>query len=210
MPNMGIEMPNTGSTLGLADALFTSTQQRVLGLLFGQPERAFGVTELIALAGAGSGGVQRELKRLVSSGLVSVQSVGGRKQYQANRAAPVFEELRALVDKTVGVVEQTRTALASARDQLRLAILDGAVAAGRATAGSDVDLLLVSDTLTLEEVFALLEPLERRLGRRVSPTLYTRAELERRLTAEHPFLTKVLARDHVVLLGDLDELDAAR
>lgn len=48
----------------LADALFTTTQQRVLGYLFGQPERSFFATELIKLAGGGSGGVQRELALL--------------------------------------------------------------------------------------------------------------------------------------------------
>ena len=70
-----------------------------------------------------------------------------------------------------------------------------------------VDLLLVSDVITLEEAFALLEPLQRRLGRPVSPTLYTSEELERRRRGHHPFLTKVLASEHVVLLGDIDELD---
>ncbi len=50
--------------LSLADALFSSTQQRVLGLLFGQPERSFFGAEVISLLGMGSGGVQRELKKL--------------------------------------------------------------------------------------------------------------------------------------------------
>jgi hypothetical protein len=51
----------------LADALFSTTQQRVLSLLFGQPDRSFDAIELIRLVGAGSGAVQRELARLESS-----------------------------------------------------------------------------------------------------------------------------------------------
>jgi len=35
---------STAARTGLADALFSSTQQRVLGLLFGQPERSFFAT----------------------------------------------------------------------------------------------------------------------------------------------------------------------
>ncbi len=46
----------------LADVLFTSTQQRVLALLFSQASRSFFSSELIQLAGSGSGAVQRELK----------------------------------------------------------------------------------------------------------------------------------------------------
>lgn len=60
--NRGIET-NPGR-LSLVDALFSSTQQRVLGLLFGQPERSFFGAEVIGLLGMGSGGVQRELKKL--------------------------------------------------------------------------------------------------------------------------------------------------
>lgn len=98
--------------VGLADALFTSTQQRVLGLLFGQPGRSFFATELIALTGSGSGAVQRELKRLASSGLVTVTRIGNQKHYQANDTSPVFEELRSLIIKTVGLADPIRQVLA--------------------------------------------------------------------------------------------------
>jgi DNA-binding transcriptional ArsR family regulator len=83
----------------LADALFTATQQRVLGLLFGEPERSFYTSELIDRTGAGSGAVQRELKRLAESGLVTVRRIGNQKHYQANPDSPVFEELCSITRK---------------------------------------------------------------------------------------------------------------
>jgi hypothetical protein len=115
MPEMGIK--NTAKPLkpgsaaqratapgrtGLADALFSATQQRVLALLFGQPGRSFFTNELIGLVGAGSGSVQREVRRLVESGLVTVTRIGNQKHYQANPAAPIFDELRGIVTKTLG------------------------------------------------------------------------------------------------------------
>ena len=95
----------------IADALFTTTRQRLLGLLFGQLSRSLFATELIALAGCGPGAVQRELKRLVSSGLVDVAPIGRQKHYQANPKSPVFEELRGLVVKTVAAAQPIREAL---------------------------------------------------------------------------------------------------
>src|SRR3546814_20387398 len=65
-------------------ALFSGTKQRVLGILYGQPDRSFYANELIGLAVSGSGAVQRELATLASSGLVTVKSVGNQKHYQAN------------------------------------------------------------------------------------------------------------------------------
>ena len=94
---------DTTARISLADALFTATQQRVLALLFGEPDRSFYTSELIARIGAGSGAVQRELKRLAGSGLVTVKRIGNQKHYQANPDSPVFEELCCLVRKTVGL-----------------------------------------------------------------------------------------------------------
>ncbi len=99
---MGSTAEAPSAAPSLADALFTRTQQRVLALLFGQPERSFYANELIGLAGMGSGAVQRELTALAGSGLVTVRSVGNQKHYQANADAPIFEELRGIVQKTFG------------------------------------------------------------------------------------------------------------
>lgn len=190
----------------MADALFSTTQQRVLGLLFGQPDRSFFTNELIGLAGAGSGAVQRELQRLAESGLVTVTRVGNQKHYQANRAAPIFEELHALVVKILGPAEALRDALAQLGECVRLALLYGSVAGGSDHAHSDIDLLIVSDALTLEAVYAVLRPAEERLGRNVSPTLYTTAEFRDRRERGNPFLARVLAGESILLTEDRDDL----
>ncbi len=56
----------------MADALFGQTQQGVLALLFGKPERRYFTTEPIQLVGAGSGTFQRKLKCLIDSGLIRI------------------------------------------------------------------------------------------------------------------------------------------
>ena len=188
----------------LADALFTSTQQRVLALLFGQPDREFYVTEIIALAGSGRGAVQRELARLAGSGLAAVSRVGNRKHYRANPESPLFDEICGIVRKTVGLEEAVRDALEPLADRLVLALLFGSVARGTETAASDIDLLLVSDDLTLEAVYAAVAGVEDLLGRRVNPTVYTSAEFEERRRARAGFLTRTLQRPHIVLIGSLD------
>ncbi len=202
-------VPVAGRT-SMADALFSTTQQRVLALLFGQPERSFFTNELIGLAGAGSGAVQRELRRLAESGLVTVTPVGNQKHYQANRAAPIFEELHALALKILGPADALREALAQLGESVRLALLYGSVAARSDHAHSDIDLLIVSDELTLEAVYALLEPVEERLGRKVSPTLYTPAEFGDRRRRGNPFLARVLAGESILLTEDRDDLLPAR
>jgi hypothetical protein len=108
---MGMDTsPHAGATRGanLADALFTRTQQRVLGLLFGQPTRSYYANELIGLAGAGSGAVQRELARLTRCGLLTVRPVGNQKHYQANPDSPLFAELCGIAQKILGLASDAR------------------------------------------------------------------------------------------------------
>jgi len=192
----------------LADALFSTTQQRVLGFLFGQPERSFYATELIGLAGAGSGAVQRELARLEQSGLVTVRRLGTQKHYQANPESPLFDELVGIARKTVGLAEPLREALAPLASRVIAAFVYGSVAKRRDTAASDIDLMVVSDSLTYADVFGALEPLAARLGRTINPTVYSRRELARRRKEDNAFVTRVLAQDKVWIVGAEDDLPA--
>jgi predicted nucleotidyltransferase len=189
----------------IAAALFSSTQQRVLGLLFGQPDRSFFATEIIERVSKGSGAVQRELKKLSESGLVTISRIGNQKHYQANPDSPIHAELCSLIRKTVGLAEPLRAALSTRERDISLALVYGSVAKGHDTAESDIDLLLVSDTLTLEEVYRLLAEVEQMLGRRINSTLYTTKELERRMRDESPFLKRVLSGETIILIGKLPD-----
>lgn len=195
--------------VGIAGALFTTTQRRLLSLLFGQPSRSYFASELIALTGSGSGAVQRELQRLASSGLVVVTRLGRQKHHRANPESPVFTELRGLVQKTVGLAEPLRVALEPLVDRIRLALIYGSVARGVDGADSDIDLLIVGDGLTLEDVYSVIAPVEAALDRQVNPTLYTETEFAERKATGSPFLRRVLAGETLVLVGSVDEQSAA-
>src|SRR5712692_458987 len=182
MPNMGMKAKTSVSppATSLADALFSTTQQRVLAYLFGQPERSFFATELIRLAGGGSGAVQRELARLADSGLVTVKRIGTQKHYQADPKSPLFAELCSIAQKTVGLAEPLREALAPLAKRITAAFVYGSVAKRSDTAASDIDLMVVSDSLTYADLYAAVEQATVRLGRKVNPTVYSRRELARR------------------------------
>lgn len=190
----------------LADALFSTTQQRVMALVFGQPDRSFYATELIRLAGVGSGAVQRELARLEQSGLVRVRRIGSQKHYQANPDSPLFAELCSIARKTVGLAEPIREALRPLTSRILAAFVYGSVAKRADTARSDIDLMIVSDNLTYADVYAVLEPVGSKLGRVVNPTVYSRVQLAKRLKEGNAFLTKLLKQPKVWIVGTEDVL----
>ncbi len=210
MPNMGIKkktgVSKAAKRTSLADALFSTVQQRVLAYLFGQPGRSFFATELIRLAGGGSGAVQRELARLADSGLVTVTRVGTQKHYQANPKAPIFTELCGIVQKTVGLAEPLREALAPLAERIDVAFVFGSVAKRSDTATSDVDVLVLSDTVDYADAFAALQAAEEKLGRSVNPTVYTSANWRKKQKEGNAFVVKVAAQPKVFLIGTEESL----
>lgn len=192
--------------INMLDALFASTKQKVLALFFCNPEKSFLLSEVIDKAQAGSGSVQREVQRLKASQLITLYKQGREKRYQANPDAPIFMELCNLFAKTQGSKQQLIQALQPLDKQIKLALIYGSFAKGTDHANSDIDLLLVSDNLTLEEVFSTLEPVEKKLERTVNPTLYTTPEFKARREKQHPFLTKLLNGHYEQLKGHPDDI----
>jgi predicted nucleotidyltransferase len=192
----------------VADALFAKVQQRVLGVLFGNPRRSFYANEVIGLARSGTGAVQRELARLEASGLVTVSRVGKQKHYQANASSPVFEELRALALKTFALADVVRAALVPISPGIRAAFVYGSIAKGEDTAASDIDLMIVSDRVTYADLFGALEEASALLGRKIAPTIYSSKELAKRVKQDNSFVTRVLAQPKLWLIGGESDLAA--
>ena len=193
----------------LADALFTKTQQRVLGVLFGQSERSFYASELIRDAGTGSGAAQRELAKLEQSGLIVTRRIGNQKHYQANAASPLFSELRNIVLKTVGLAEPLRDALKPLSSAIRAAFVYGSVAKATDQSASDIDLMIISDNLTYGEVFGALERATQTVGRKINPTVYTVAEFSKRTQTENGFVTRVLEQPKLWVIGSEHDIPVA-
>jgi predicted nucleotidyltransferase len=143
-------------------------------------------------AGTGSGAAQRELAKLEESGLIVGRRIGHQKHYQANAASPLFSELRSIVLKTVGLADPIRAAIHPLSSAIRAAFVYGSVAEATDQSASDIDLMIVSDSLTYVDVFGALERVTRTMGRKVNPMVYTSAEFSKRARSKNAFVTRVL------------------
>jgi predicted nucleotidyltransferase len=206
VPEMGKQI-RKAPVSAIASALFTPVQQRVLGIVFGQPERRFQSAELIRLAGSGTGAVHRQLQRLVEAGLVAVSRDGNQKYYKAKKDSSVYAEVHGLIVKTVGIVEPLRAALATVAGRIDLAFVFGSVAKGSEHGASDLDLLVVTDTLAYADVYSALENAERTLGRTINPTVFTRAEWKRKRSRKDSFAARITAQRRLFVIGTDDAIE---
>ncbi len=190
----------------IGNVLFTKTQQKVLGLLYGRPEQSFYLNEIVRLSQIGKGTIKRELERMKASGIVTQQRLGNQNHYQANKECPIYPELMGIVRKTFGVSEVIKGALQSRLDQINLAFIYGSVAKAEDTAKSDIDLMVISDELAYAEVIELLFDAEQSLGRPINPTIYGPDEVTRKMKQDNFFVSRVMEQPKLWIKGDEDAI----
>jgi len=189
----------------LGDALFTKTQQKVLGLLFGKPDERYYTNQIMRLAGMGRGTISRELDKLTASGLLHTIREGNQVFYQANEESPIFREVVSIVKKSFGVAEEIREALKIFDEQIELAFIYGSIAKGRESASSDIDLMLVGKKLRYGDIINAVIPSEETLKRTINPTLYEREDFVAKLEDGNSFLTRVMEQPRIMVKGKLDD-----
>jgi len=188
----------------LSDALFTETQQKILGLLYGQPDRSFYVKEILRLTGMGVATIKRELDRMLAAGILRLTRIGNQHHYQAEPRCPIYDELLGIVKKTFGVTEVVRCALEPLEGKIDWAFVFGSLARGKETATSDIDLLIIGEA-GFAEVVSVLYPVQATLGRELNPKIYRKEEWARMKTAKDAFVTEVLAKPRMDVIGSGDE-----
>jgi uncharacterized protein len=193
------------SSYSIGDALFTKTQQRVLGLLYGKPDQSFYANEIVRRADMGRGTVRRELERLVSAELVLVSRSGNQLHYQANPENPVYNELLGIVRKTFGLVDVIRQALEPFEAQIELAFIYGSMTKGSDVKTSDIDLMLIGKGLIYGELMELLLPLEESLRRPINPTIYTPAKFRGKLKLDNSFVVRVMEQSMLMIKGEIND-----
>jgi uncharacterized protein len=189
----------------LGATLFGKTRRAVLALTYGHPEESFHLRRIARFAATGQGVLQRELQQLTGAGLLTRTASGRQVYYRANRACPIFEELRSVVTKTAGMVDVLRDAFVSLGERVAVAFIFGSFARGTQRSGSDVDVLVIGE-VTFGELTEALAPAQERLGREVNPTVYPRREFQQKAQARQHFVTRVLADPKLFLIGNEREL----
>jgi len=174
-------------------------RERILFEFFAKPGTSAHVREMARRVKASAPTVGAELAELARLGVLQTQTVGRSLVYSINERSPLLGEIRALVQKTIGI----EGLLAKAFEGLAgvdAAYIFGSYAAGTDRASSDVDLLVIGrpNRVALSEKLA---PVERTIGRDVNVVTKTEAQVRERRTGGDPFWRQVLGKPMIRLAG---------
>ena len=194
----------------LGDALFTTTQKRVLGLLYAQPDKSFYTNEILRKTGMGVATIKRELDRMVAAGILSMTRIGNQHHYQADSECPIYNELVGIVRKTFGIADVIKSALLSVDDQVDCAFVYGSISKGEDSSSSDIDLLVVTDSLAYADLMTVLADAEKLLARQINPSIYDAEQIRKKWQQKNSFITRVLDQPKIWIKGADDDIEEFR
>ena len=179
--------------------LFSSKLRvKILSHFFFHPGESRHVRRLASELGEHAGVVGRELKNLEKAGVLTSRPLGNQKHYSLESGSTIHDELRSIFLKTSGASAELRDALKK-RNDIESAFIYGSYASGEAHANSDIDLMVIGD-VSDRELAPLIARVERRVGRQINYSLYTRREIDERIKKKGDFVHEVFSRPKSMLI----------
>jgi len=178
--------------------------QELLALYFSNTSRRYYLRELERLLGYSAGNIRRELLKLQRDDLLKTQRIGNLLYYSLNQNHPLFEELKSIVSKTIGVEGSLKAALSSLAN-LKAAFIFGSFASKNEKETSDVDVMIIGepDVSLLNKKIA---ELERKLKREINPFVYSWSDYQGKKRAKSGFIVDLLRGQKIMLVGKEDDL----
>jgi len=190
--------------LDLPNLLSSKVRQKLFRLYFSQTNRRYYLRELERLLDEPVGNIRRELLRWSKAGLFLREKVGNLTYYSLNKSFPLYEELKAIVSKTIGIEHILKEGLKGI-ESIVVAIIYGSVASGEDTGNSDIDVLLIGNP-DMDELVNNVQEMEKELGREINYVLYTPEEFKRKKEARNIFIIDVLRNPKVFIIGEEHDL----
>jgi predicted nucleotidyltransferase len=194
-------MPRRTGFPSLLPLLRSATQAGLLERLLLHPDATFTVRQMASALGVTDMSVRRELERMIDAGIVDRERIGRQGLYRASVASPLYEPLRQLVERSVGVEPLLRDLLEKVPG-IDAAAIFGSWARGKVDAQSDVDLLVIGD-FDYSELVSRLHGLEERTGREINLVAMRPGELQESLEQDSGFVRDIMASPMTVLVGEL-------
>jgi uncharacterized protein len=188
-----------------ATVLFGKTRRAILSLLFTRPDESFYLREIVRRTGGGIGAIQRELRQLTACGIVRREE---DRFFRANPDSPIYEKLKQMVVRTMGMGDRLREALRPIEDRIVVAFAFGSFARGQQRESSDLDLMVITRDagITLEKLAGLLSKEQERIGREINPFVLSSNEFRTKWFARNHFVHRVVEGEKIYLIGGADEL----
>jgi uncharacterized protein len=188
----------------MLDKLFSSkTRVEILRLFLFNASNSFYQRQISGLTNQSIRGVQREVEKLHKIGFLEKSVQGNRVYYKVNRNTPIFEDLKNIFFKSVGIAEALKENLQDKK--IKIAFIYGSYASGQESLLSDIDLMIIGD-ISSRQLSRLLSKPKTELMREINYAVFSLNEFISKATQKDHFINSVLRDKKIFIIGSDDEL----
>lgn len=177
-------------------------RQKILAYYFTNPIRGMYLRQAASILEEDPGNLSKEFAKLEKEGVFIAEMRGNQKHFYLNKKYPLYNELKSILFKTVGIEGCLKRIIKNLGD-IDLSFIYGSYAANKENASSDVDLLIVGSP-NEDKLLNEIDSAENLLGREINYNIYSAKEFKQRLKTKDNFITNILERPKIILKGELD------
>lgn len=185
--------------------IFKSKARKALyRLYFTNPESAYYLRELERMLDIPVSIIRKELIRLEEEEVFLSEKKGNLLYYRLNTDYPLFDELKNIVRKTVGIEGLLKEAVAKIKG-IDIAFIYGSFARGKENAASDIDLFAIG-RVNEDELVSKINTLEKAIKREINYTLFSPEEFRKKKKGKDSFIIDLLGNKKIMLKGKEDDV----
>ncbi len=182
-------------------------RNKILLHFFTNPDDELYLREMAQRLEEDPGNLSKEMSKLEKEGIFLSRFMGKQKYYFLNKKYPLFDELRSIIFKTIGI----RGSLEQIVNEIKgiyIAFIYGSFASGKEAASSDVDLFLLLDDSVFNEdkLISRIHNLEKNISREINYTYYSKKEWLNRISNNDSFIKNIKEGPKIILKGDILDL----
>ncbi|MBU4449857.1 MAG: nucleotidyltransferase domain-containing protein [Actinobacteria bacterium] len=178
----------------------SKTREAILALYFSYPEKKYYLRQLEKMLHFPVQNIRRELINLEKNSIFKREKSGNQVFYFLNRKSPIYSDIRNIISKTIGIENQIRESL-SGISGINKAFIFGSFADGTQNSLSDIDIIITGD-IDEDVLIEKISRLENKFEREINYHIYGEKEFRERRNEENSFISKILSKPVIFLIGE--------
>lgn len=177
-------------------------RQKILLYFFTNPDARLYLREISLILKVDPGNLSKEFAKLERERIFVSEIRGNQKYFSLNKNYPLYEELKSIIFKTIGVEGSLRDIIEDT-DGILFSFIYGSFAESKEINISDIDLLIVGN-LDEDKLMERIENLEKKLQREINYNIYPEKEFKERIRKKDSFILNILERPKIILKGSIN------
>ncbi len=190
--------------MDITNVFKSKTRKALFRLFFTNPQSEYYLRELERVLDIPVSMIRKELLHLEEAGIFASSRKGNLVYFFLNKSYPLFEEMKSMVSKTIGIKGLLKDAITGIKG-VEIAFIYGSFAKNEENAKSDID-LFIRGKINEDRLITEIGRLEKILKREINYSLYSNSDFVKKKKEKDPFILDLLDSPKIFLVGDKNDL----